>query len=825
MRWLMLVMLLVACGTEPSGFAGHTRAHFTTEADFDAFCHTALEGVRCKVEIAEFDHAQGHTFVLDPRFYSLHDEWYWYRLLNGQPMPGDDVQPWSGQTFATIAAVYKRFHPGDAHLPLDLAFYGDRLYSKRFYDNAGLCVDSQPDTQCPRKYGATEIQHLPVDARRNSPQELWLFALEYGDAPTAIQLGQFFHRLQAVLPAEIAPKLKWLARTSDRQEALARTLQSTDGPLRNRVLTYADLMLLGDARPLSEGLGAGYVVRFPQAPPTPLQVQPDDVVVTRVLPADLPPVAAVLVTEPIDPTSAVVRRMQALGVPVAQAPSALDDDTLQGYAKFHSQKALVAVGQAVRVQPLSAALAPQVPLSPLLQPPPPPPGKSLVWQGKGGPLTVPEIGWQGAVLALAAELKPEDAPLLLTARSGRDRSGPVLAVLATLAQEQGWQDPRLQRLLLDGRPAFIQAALDDIPARAWLAAFDAQTHSPAVTKLSAQGGAVRWLRELPTDPSATQALTDAVTQRFQDLPHDQALCLTGSPTDLDVPGLYPPVRAFLHPAEQPLPQDLTKTLESALAEVWSQQVSALAVASRRRAGWPQFGGDLAVVVQPCVPTEALQGVRTFASETEPLELQGSDIPPFSTPTGGLPALRGAQLVNRTLLTAQAWLAAENAGLPTARLVDTQTLELQWALVPDGWLGGDERWVWTGARVDPHTPAIAAPGSELAPPDRLAQATTLLRWTCLAANDTVTLTQLDTLSRWRLTPQSGFLQAALQRPGQTSPLPIQAHFEVSLEQGEPVSMLLQEEVAVAWNVAPELALQDCQGQVLARTPLGWLASWP
>ena len=51
------------------------------------------------------DHETQTTRFLDARFYGFHDEWYWFRLINGQRVPGSRARPLGGPQFATIAAI------------------------------------------------------------------------------------------------------------------------------------------------------------------------------------------------------------------------------------------------------------------------------------------------------------------------------------------------------------------------------------------------------------------------------------------------------------------------------------------------------------------------------------------------------------------------------------------------------------------------------------------------------------------------------------------------------------------------------------------------
>ena len=74
--------------------------------------------------------------VLDPDFYDLHDEWSFFRLLNGETACGATTDPVE-QSFASIDAIYDdandRAAAGREQL-LDLEFAADgRLYSPSFY--------------------------------------------------------------------------------------------------------------------------------------------------------------------------------------------------------------------------------------------------------------------------------------------------------------------------------------------------------------------------------------------------------------------------------------------------------------------------------------------------------------------------------------------------------------------------------------------------------------------------------------------------------------------------------------------------------------------
>jgi hypothetical protein len=65
-----------------------------------------------KFIIPDFDGPLGgqglaRVHLMDSNFYGLHDEWYFYRLLNGQPIPAAAVAPVVGRRFNTIAEIYR----------------------------------------------------------------------------------------------------------------------------------------------------------------------------------------------------------------------------------------------------------------------------------------------------------------------------------------------------------------------------------------------------------------------------------------------------------------------------------------------------------------------------------------------------------------------------------------------------------------------------------------------------------------------------------------------------------------------------------------------
>ena len=114
----------------------HTVSRLDDVGEFERFATTGPSGQQVvKFTISAFLGDEEVVF-LDGDFYELHDEWYWYLLLNGVRAPGSDREPVAGNTFASIEEVYAwAASQQPEELPLDLRYSIDgRLYSSEFYD-------------------------------------------------------------------------------------------------------------------------------------------------------------------------------------------------------------------------------------------------------------------------------------------------------------------------------------------------------------------------------------------------------------------------------------------------------------------------------------------------------------------------------------------------------------------------------------------------------------------------------------------------------------------------------------------------------------------
>jgi hypothetical protein len=211
-----------------------------------------------KFIIPDFDRplgAQGlaRVHLMDSNFSGLHDEWYFYRLLNGQPIPAAAVAPVVGRRFSTIAEIYRwaRSMPAD-DLPLGLTLNGEHLYATAFYD---LALHGDP-----RTFGVGSIVRFP-DPVASEPDHR-LIELEYSDEVTSELVATFFERPAPVLPAEVSSRLEWVVRSAQ-QEAVAQQMTAAKLAYHDRIVHYRDLVPAGTVAVYSDGVAAGrllYVV-------------------------------------------------------------------------------------------------------------------------------------------------------------------------------------------------------------------------------------------------------------------------------------------------------------------------------------------------------------------------------------------------------------------------------------------------------------------------------------------------------------------------------------------------------------------------------------
>ncbi|MEC9072631.1 MAG: hypothetical protein VX938_09645, partial [Myxococcota bacterium] len=320
-------------------FDDHTVGSFESTEDLLSWAKNDQVPAQAKFVITNFStEGAGRVHWLNMEFYSLHDEWFWFTLLNGQPIPGLDVDPIDAGPFATIADVYATFTP-DSDLPLGLKYYGERLYSPGFY-HLGLYED-------PRFFGLGSVLHYPANPNRVVPEELWVFELEFTDEHVDAEiLDTFFHRLEAALPTDIQGELRWLVRSVE-QELLAESIRADGGPYAQRILTYDDLVVTGEVVGYNPGITAGRIARFDKGAIGVSLMASDQIVVLEAVPDDLPPVAGIVTAVPQTPRAHINLLAQSRGTPNVYVAGVMGLEWLDDYEDWGTKAILKVTEDAV----------------------------------------------------------------------------------------------------------------------------------------------------------------------------------------------------------------------------------------------------------------------------------------------------------------------------------------------------------------------------------------------------------------------------------------------------------------------------------------------
>ncbi|MDB4928751.1 MAG: hypothetical protein JWM10_1235, partial [Myxococcaceae bacterium] len=804
-------------GADPDAdFADHTVARLAAAPDYDALATTAFGLSSLKFVITAFgDGARRDLRFQDGRFYRLHDEWYWFRLLNGARVPGDDVAPVSGGDFASVAAIVQ-WARGRSALPLDLLFVDDgRLYSPRFYERA---------VGPARRYGVGSLVRVP--ARAGAP-ERWAFELEYGDEPTHAQLVVFFEALAARLPPAVAGALRFLVR-STAQEALAARMERERLPYADRLLRYADLVVPGAREVYSDGVTAGRlrVVRRGEAA---VDATPDDVLVFAESPDALPPAAGVITAVPQTPLAHVNLLARNRGIPNAYLAGVLDDAEVDQLARGHAPVVLLAAspGRVVlapiteeqfrRYGALLSHPARAVTTPPLAAMP------YLVDLAARDPAEIAALastvgGKSMGMIALVREpgLDAPDRPHGITVRAYAEHLAPLRERVAALLSDPAFEgDPRARLLTLEGDAAY--RARRNSPADGLWADGFLRAHGPSTPLGSlARGGGVRGLVEsTPIDPATLAEIERTLRAAYAQLAPTQGIRFRSSSNVEDIEGfngagLYESYTGFLDPAAQPRASDRDKTVERSILRVWGSYWSFEAFEERRLERIDHLSAAMGVLVHPRFDDELERatGVCTVTllppgdpdAERLDVNVQAGDGSVANPDPQVLPevlrVLRGRdgavriervrrstlapdrallddvalrRLLDDTAAVARRWLDRENAARPAAQRARGITLDYEFHDMAAGWPARREgdarparlvlkqvRTLEPGARV-----RVADAPSWPVPRDVFVRARRVVAEECraeLAPGVAVTVTTLRVLTDPSLPPDVGFASA-------------------------------------------------------------------
>ncbi len=736
---LLLGLLLCACPRPvgPDGFDDHTRPSLASRADYDALAAQAHGRQDVKFIVTAFPQAQGLRF-LDSAFYTLHDEWFWFRLMNGERVPGrEDLAPFTGGRFETVRAIYD-WARGERVLPLDLRWVeGDRLYSPRFYELA-LTPGS-------RSFGVGTLLHLAAVTAPEPREERWVMMLEVTDALSADELDVYFRALAQGLPPEIGSQLWWLVR-SPVQEALAQRLEREQLPHHDRILRPKDLVVPGAIEVYNPGLAAGRLRFVRENEPIPEDASPADILVLAHVPDFLPSAAALITAVPQTPLAHLNVLARNRGMANAYWGGALDSLELSELANQRTPVLLHAVepgtlavkaiteqqlstyqlllGHApVAVRPIDTAALPYTYDLGAIRP-------------EDVDALRPAFGGKAAgfvaLLSGGAGATP-DTPMALSVRAYAEHLAPIRAKLEQLLTLSEFaSSPRARVLALEGVTRYDLRFFSEADRRYRDDFLGRYPPGSAMGDFTRAGGVVGELRARPLEPALLATLTSAIAAQFAPLATSQGLRLRSSSNVEDIEGfngagLYESNTGFLDAAAQPTAEDRARTLELALKKTWASYWSFEAFEERRLEQVDHLSGHMGVVVHPRFDDgkEKVNGVFLFTllppglAEAAVMELnvqQGAES--VTNPTGaGLPEvdrvwlaagaaeptvkrLRGSTLVppgtallsdaeltelfGRARAVANAWLARANAGLPPERAGRTLTLDFEFRRVLPGW---------------------------------------------------------------------------------------------------------------------------------------------
>jgi len=605
---------------DDGGFDDHTIGAIESVACFFAWAGpTGYDPTVVKFSIADFFATEAPVRFYENGFFTLHDEWYWFRLLNGKAIPrlvnDPKAEPLAGgPVFPTIAAIYAALG-GVATLPLDLAWLADhsRLYSKHYYDLAGFTSDPS----ITRFFGAGSLVHFAPHPDRRHPGEIWGFELEFVENPSPSSVERYFAHLSRVVPPEVRDALVWIARSAY-QDGIATQIRNGQGPLKERVLTYDDLVVQGEVQVYNPGIAAGIVHVMPETW-SQSDVKPDELVVLPRVPDDIPPTRAIISAVPQTALAHVNLLAKSRGTPNVHIGGILQWGQLANWAYYRTPIVIEATGDeangAVRWQPITTAdyntykSLISIPIRHVTQVADLASAPYTVVLTEGGTADmadlVPLTGGKcaGFLSFLDVDgMETPDEPLCITIRAYAEH----------VAEFVGWWDAMIEHpafkgnaqarlLLLEGREGFAEATAGDPAAEAWRVVFEAEHAGDVLGLVLGRGGVKKMIRNKPIAPATLATLRAALQARFGFLAPTQGLRFRSSATAEDVigfngAGLHDSNTGFFDPSVARDPDDRDKTIQWAIKKTWASYWNYNAFEERRAGDIKHLEGNMALAV-------------------------------------------------------------------------------------------------------------------------------------------------------------------------------------------------------------------------------------
>jgi hypothetical protein len=595
-------------------FDDHTIGRVESVEDFFAESFTSRGFSALKFFIGGFGQADHPklTRFLEGDFYKLHDEYYWFRLLNGVTVSGfDDVSPVDHLEFDDTSSVYvwaRRQVAQDEALPLDLKFTSsDRLYSPYFYDVA---------LKKPRKVALGTVLYIPAEEGRTRPEELWAFELEYSDHPSPEGVMEVISLLEAHLPASITGQLNWLIR-SPAQEETADALRDQGLLSEKRILQYTDLVVPGAVEVYSEGLTAGRV-RMMRAG-SEVRPSPADLLIYEYIPDDLPSCRGVITSIPQTPLAHLNLLALNRGIPNAYVAGADLDPQVDQLAAIRAPAILSATApdQWSLVSLTSAQYRDYRRLTSgeeRVLPTPDLEAHPLIYELDD--LTFaqalslrPVIGGKAAGLVALKGLETPSAPtdlpapaIVITARVYQEHLSQDGALIDALLMDEDFRDILPARhLALEGPFSYSQRFTTS--SNRALATRLRREGSSAMREVIERGGVRRMIQDTPIDSDVFDEIEERMLAVFETLSPRQGLRFRSSSNVEDIEGfngagLYASYTGFLFPRAQPTLTDQSRSLRWALKATWASYWAIEAFEERRMERIDHLKGQMSVLVHP-----------------------------------------------------------------------------------------------------------------------------------------------------------------------------------------------------------------------------------
>jgi hypothetical protein len=613
---------------DASGFNDHTVPQVNSVDEFFALARPGVAGQQAvKFTISDMAGSPRISWM-DSNFYSLHDEWYWFRLLNGSAVPGAGTAPVAGPRFETIQQIYEwAAAQPRLSLPLDLAFVGgqaggDRLYSDEFYDLS---------LQDPRVFGPGTVAYFPTST---SGAARWVLELEYHDVPEPAEVAMFFELIAASLPEEISGQLEWVVRSPE-QATVAAAMAAGSLLFHDRIITYRDLVEPGTVAVYNEGIAAGRLLLIGEGGKGLGDARDNDILLVENVPDFLPPGRALISSAPQTPLAHVNLLARNRGIPNASQAGILQDPAIQQAARVRAHAIVRAsAADGLEVVLITAAEYEEWlqlnELSPLAVPGVDPGSAASVIaldevaaadEGAIARLR-PLIGGKAAgflTLRLPASINlPEPQVVVTTAPYFAHLASIRLFLDATLDNPDFQISARIRLLVLEGADTYSEFYPDPVD-RAF--AEDFFRRNPPGTPLGeilGAGGFRELLRREPIAPETLEEITSELQVHFGSLHPAQGLRFRSSSSVEDIEGfngagLYDSNTGFFRPDIQVDEDDHKKSIEWAVKATWASYWGFEAFEERRTAGIDHRSGGMAVLVHPRFDDahELANGVLTF----------------------------------------------------------------------------------------------------------------------------------------------------------------------------------------------------------------------